>query len=100
MHLKNYAAGKTTNERLARSARTASAAVDGTSESVASFSEISSSVDPEELLARKKSRAKKGCLSNFGNMCCNKHVPTQEEMLQSFLADNTLSSATSNAPDN
>lgn len=74
VHVMNYSNGKTTNERMAKNARTTSEAIDNASQSSYATG-MSSTLDPEELLRRKRPQ-KVGCCGNCFAMCFKKHVPS------------------------
>ena len=76
---RNYSLNKTTNERFARAARTQSNASE--LESASSFHSRMSGVGDEAALlpggaGGGRGRRRKGCWSNYGEMCCNKRVMT------------------------
>lgn len=99
MHIKNFAAGKTTNERFSRKARSSfsengggdtTSYLDRTeSESMAGDGNASileeddkpgrkSSNKKEVRLSLRKNR--RSCMQNWRNMMCNKRVVTQREL--------------------
>lgn len=80
VHFVNYIRGKTTNERFARTNRTASTA----SELDTHTSSSNLAADAEALLAGNKGQrpVKKGCWLNCKQMCCMKRIISQEELLQ------------------
>ena len=91
----NYGKGETSHERFARQARTASAVSDR-SNSLASVSEAVPLMEGEEGKAVKRPRrGKRGCWGNCGQMCCNKRVMSQGELLEMHMAESAISSQTS-----
>jgi len=86
VHIVNYIRGKTTNERFARQNRANSENETHTNSSV-----MLQSTDAEALLQghRPKRPAKKGCWLNCKQMCCNKTIVSQEELLQMHIAADT-----------
>jgi DHHC palmitoyltransferase len=90
VHLINYIRGKTTNERFARNNRAVSNLTEGTERTTSSLL-LQHNQDAEALLGGHKPRraAKKGCWANCGQMCCNKTIMSQEELLQMHIAADT-----------
>lgn len=80
VQFKNYSRGQTTNERFARTNRSASTA----SELDTHTSSSNLAADAEALLAGNKGQrpVKKGCWLNCRQMCCMKRIISQEELLQ------------------
>ena len=70
----NYRLNKTSNERFARSARTASVDSD----------EMQGSVYGQSALQR---RWRKSCCFNYGQMCCPAETQTQEQLLTVYLIE-------------
>ena len=92
VHLKNYCAGKTTNERFAKKARSSSIA----SETESNDSYLEENSAGEKLIQKdgNRRRTKKGCCGNCYTMWCNKKIPTQESLLKIHMAESALSSRT------
>jgi len=96
IQIRNYMLNKTSNERFARSARTASATSDV--DSVTTYSQSALHEDNDSLLSKTGGRNQKrqrGCWLNCKEMCCNKQVVSQDRLLQVYLAEATESSNTS-----
>ena len=97
-HAKNYGAGKTTNERYARQNRTASAVSEDDFNS--DFEEEEGGDGEEKLLKKAKgNRRRRGCWGNCGQMCCNKRIQSQADLLAMHMAESAMDSQTSIAED-
>ena len=90
MQFANYGRDETTNERFARNNRAVSNLTEGTERTTSSLL-LQHNQDAEALLGGHKPRraAKKGCWANCGQMCCNKTIMSQEELLQMHIAADT-----------
>lgn len=51
-----------------------------------SVGESEDSFDSQDVSANKKRRGERGCWGNYGLMCCNKKVKTQQELLHKYSA--------------
>jgi len=94
VHVKNYANFKTTNERYARANRTASAVSEDDVNSL--YEDITENGESEALIdgERPRRRRRRGCWGNCGQMCCNKKIMTQRELLQMHMAESALDTST------
>jgi len=91
VHVINYVRGKTTNERFARNNRTASTGSELDTRTSSSF--LLQNQDAEALLGGHKGKRpqKKGCWLNCKQMCCNKRIVSQEELLQMHMTSDAES---------
>jgi hypothetical protein len=91
MQFVNYGRGETTNERFARANRTQSTGSELDTRTSSSI--LLQNADAEALLAghRGKRPAKKGCWLNCKQMCCNKRIISQEELLQMHMTTDSES---------
>jgi len=90
----NYGKGMTTNERYARANRTASAVSEDDVNSL--YEDITENGESEALIdgERPRRRRRRGCWGNCGQMCCNKKIMTQRELLQMHMAESALDTST------
>ena len=91
MQFMNYGRGETTNERFARNNRTASTGSELDTRTSSSF--LLQNQDAEALLGGHKGKRpqKKGCWLNCKQMCCNKRIVSQEELLQMHMTSDAES---------